>query len=339
MKSIILMSLLFLAIFASSCQSQDNSYVVVYTSVDQIYSEPIFNEFEKQTGIEVLEVYDVEASKTTGLVNRLIAEKNNPQADVFWNGEFMQTMYLQAEGILAPYASSNSTDIPSRYKDPENYWVGFGGRARVLLINTDLLTPDQYPESILDFVKQGYWQSDQIGMAYPLFGTSATHATALYALWGEERAHDYFARVNLLGVRVVDGNSVVRDMVADGQLAFGITDTDDACGSISRGDHVAVVFPDQEQGQIGTLIIPNSVALIDNGPNPDNGKIFIDYLLSHETEIALLESGWSQITLRHVEADSQCFSNITIIGMDLPLYKIYEQYLPARDDLATIFIR
>jgi len=58
--------------------------VVVYTSVDQVYSEPVIRAFEKRTGILVLPVYDVEASKTTGLVNRLIAERGRPQADVFW---------------------------------------------------------------------------------------------------------------------------------------------------------------------------------------------------------------------------------------------------------------
>ncbi|MEO6036036.1 MAG: hypothetical protein ABIQ35_12340, partial [Verrucomicrobiota bacterium] len=45
--------------------------VVVYTSQDQTYAEPIFQNFTKQTGIKVLPVYDSEAVKTVGLVNRL----------------------------------------------------------------------------------------------------------------------------------------------------------------------------------------------------------------------------------------------------------------------------
>lgn len=58
--------------------------VVVYTSLDKVFSQPILEAFEKQTGIKVLAVYDSEATKTTGLVNRLIAEKDNARADVFW---------------------------------------------------------------------------------------------------------------------------------------------------------------------------------------------------------------------------------------------------------------
>ena len=60
------------------CSAALPAQVVIYTSVDQVYSQPILDRFEKETGITVKAVYDVEASKTTGLVNRLIAEKSRP---------------------------------------------------------------------------------------------------------------------------------------------------------------------------------------------------------------------------------------------------------------------
>ena len=58
--------------------------VVVYTSVDQVFSEPLFKEFERQSGITVRAVFDTEETKSTGVLNRLIAEAPHPQADVFW---------------------------------------------------------------------------------------------------------------------------------------------------------------------------------------------------------------------------------------------------------------
>ena len=61
--------------------------VVIYTSQDQVYAEPILKEFEQQTGMKVLAVFDSESVKTFGLVNRLIAEKDRPQCDLFWNNE------------------------------------------------------------------------------------------------------------------------------------------------------------------------------------------------------------------------------------------------------------
>ena len=132
--------------------TNDQREVVIYTSVDQVYSEPVLEKFEDETGIKVKAVYDVEAAKTTGLVNRLIAEKGNPLADVWWNGEIAQTILLKEEGVLTPYSSTEADGIPSAYIDTEGYWTGFGGRARVLLVNTELVVPEEYPESIFDLV-------------------------------------------------------------------------------------------------------------------------------------------------------------------------------------------
>lgn len=61
--------------------------VVIYAAQDQIYAEPILHEFEKETGLKVKAVYDSEAVKTTGLANRLLAERSHPQCDVFWGNE------------------------------------------------------------------------------------------------------------------------------------------------------------------------------------------------------------------------------------------------------------
>ena len=124
--------------------------VVIYTSLDQVFSEPVLQAFEKETGIRVKAVYDVEASKTTGLVNRLIAERPNPRADVFWNSEVGRTLVLKDKGVLTPYVSPSAADIPDQFKDAEGYWTGFGARARVLIYNKDLVPEDRLPVSIFD---------------------------------------------------------------------------------------------------------------------------------------------------------------------------------------------
>ena len=171
----------------SACQpSPSDRTVVIYTSVDQHYSEPILRAFQEKTGIRVQPVFDVEAAKTTGLVNRIIAEKDRPMADVFWSGEHVQTILLKEKGLLAPYDSPSAEGIPSQYRDRDHFWTGFAGRARVLLINTDLLSPEDAPRSLFDLLKP-QWQGQKIGIAYPIFGTTATHAAALYAHLGPER--------------------------------------------------------------------------------------------------------------------------------------------------------
>ena len=104
----IFVSLLILAIFLTGCSKEQpaaQQEVVVYTSLDKVFSQPILEGFERKTGIKVKAVYDSEATKTTGLVNRLIAEKDSPRADAFWNSETGRTIVLKQKGVLAPYKS------------------------------------------------------------------------------------------------------------------------------------------------------------------------------------------------------------------------------------------
>jgi len=312
--------------------------VVIYTSVDQIFSEPILDKFEETTGIKVKAVYDVEATKTTGLVNRLIAEKENPLADVWWNGEIVQTILLKEEGVLVPYTSPEVAGIPEAYIDPEEHWVGFGGRARVCLVNTELIDLEDYPSSIYDFLDEKY-SADQIAIAYPIFGTTATHVAALYASLGPEDAEAFFTALSEREIRVVDGNGVVRDLVADGSVMFGLTDTDDSIGAIERGAPVEMVFLDQGHDEMGTLLIPNTVAMIKDGPNVEEAKLLIDYLLSEETVGELVELGWFQLPLRDLEVDQEYFDANSVKGMDVNYVEIYGFIEQAKREMTEIFVR
>lgn len=333
---VILILVVAAALLLPACQPGATQEVVIYTSVDQVFSEPILKQFEGESGIRVLPVYDVEAAKTTGLVNRLIAEKTRPQADVFWSGEFAQTMRLKEEGVLNAYKSASMADIPHQYLDSENYWTGFACRARVLLINTNLASPQKYPRSLFDFLEPAY-NTNQAAMAYPVFGTMATHAAALYSLLGKEKGKQFFKLLKQRGIRVVDGNSVVRDMVTGGQVIAGLVDTDDACSALRDKAAVVAIFPDQDG--IGTLIIPNTVALIKNAPHNDNGKKLIDFLLSSRVEDLLIESGWSHIVLRPTKAKPQLLDTSRVKGMNITLGNIYEQLDTVNRDMAEIFIR
>lgn len=268
--------------------------VIVYTSVDSIFSEPILREYEKQTGIRVKPVYDAEASKTTGLVNRLIAEKERPKCDVFWNSEFAQTILLKKKGVLAPYQSPSAADIPEHFKDKDNYWAGFAARARVIVCNTNRFNGVKPPESIFDFTKPE-WKG-KFALAYPLFGTTATHIAALYVALGEQKTQDYLKALKENGAVIVDGNSVARDVVVQGELPAAFTDTDDVNVAIEAGKPVRMVFPDS--GGLGTLLIPNTVALIKGAPHPGEAKAFIDYLLSRQVEEKLAMSESAQIPVR-----------------------------------------
>lgn len=304
----------------------DGREVIVYTALDQVFSEPILQEFEKRTNIKIKAVYDIEAVKTTGLVNRLLAEKDNPRCDVFWNNEIMRTIALKRKGVLSPYISPSAKDIPAQFKDKEGYWTGFAARARVLVVNTNLVKKEDFPKSINDLLADK-WQG-QAAMAHPLFGTTSTHVAALFALWGAEEAKSYLAGIKKNGVKIVDGNSVVRDMTAAGEVHFGITDTDDANVGIVSGKPIAMILPDQDT--VGTFVIPNTVSIINNAPHPEEARILIDFLLSHEVEEKLSQSSSAQIPL-HQGMPAGVKSQLTL-GNIVALPVDYEKIVDMMDE-------
>ena len=159
--------------------------VVIYTSVDQIFSQPILSEYEELSGVNVKVVFDVEAAKTTGLVNRLIAERNRPKCDVFWNSEIGKTILLRQKDILSSYKSPSAADIPSLFQDQDHFWTGFASRARVLVYNSDLLKESEVPKSIFELTEP-QWKG-KVAMAYPLFGTTRhTHGSHVQRTWREK---------------------------------------------------------------------------------------------------------------------------------------------------------
>ena len=267
--------------------------VTVYVSTDRVFSEPILRAYEQQSGVRVNAVYDTEETKSTGLANKLLAEKNRPQADVFWSNEPVRTLVLKRNGVLAPYKSTNAEGIPATFKDPDGYWTGFSARSRVIVYNTNLVKPDEAPKSIFDLTDPKW--KDQVAIADPRFGSTSFHVAALYAEVGDERADDFFRKLKTNGVKIVPGNSVVRDMVARGEAKVGLTDTDDVNVALEDKKPVAMVFPDRDG--MGVPIMPNMVSLVANGPHSEAGKKLIDYLLSPEVERMLAQSEAVQIPL------------------------------------------
>ncbi len=322
-------ALVFATLLLSGCAAKEKE-VVVYTAIDEVFSDPIIADFEKETGIKVQVVYDTEANKTTGLVNRIIAEKEHPVCDVFWNNEFVQTISLEKQGLLQPYVSPSAEDIPDYYKSDEAMWTAIGGRARVLLVNNDRLPEADFPTSVEDFAN-GKYKGEDLAIAYPMFGTTKTMAAALYAQWGPEKGREYFESIASEGVHVVDGNSVTKDMAASGQVAIGFTDSDDAREAIEDGANVTMVFPDQGENDMGTLLTPSTVAMIKGAKNSENAKVFIDYILKESTERKLVDAGFYDLSIRDAGKDD------SIKGMTISLEKIYDQMDASAKDMEELF--
>jgi iron(III) transport system substrate-binding protein len=263
-------------------ESRTADTVVVYCSVDENFARPILDRFQRESGLRVVTTFDTEAGKTTGLLQRIMAEAatGRARADVFWSSEVFGTIQLARQGLLEPYASPNAADIPARYKDPQLRWTGTALRGRVLAFRRTADRTDPMPDEWEDVAREPF--ASKVALANPLFGTTRGHVAAMFSLWGPERGRAFLQAIRDRGGRIVDGNSTAVRAVAAGQVQFAAADTDDVWSAQRAGLEVDCVYPDLGDG--GTLFIPFTVSILRGGPNGPAARKIVDYLLSAEVE-------------------------------------------------------
>lgn len=261
-----------LALLVAGCDRSDSrSEVILYCAQDQVFAEPLLVAFTRETGWTVKPVFDSEAVKTVGLANRLLAERTHPVADVFWGNEELRTRQLAEAGVFLP----------------TNGWAAFGQRSRRLVMQAQPgATPVPPPPASLLELTNSIWRG-RVSLAFPLFGTTATHFLALRQHWGES---NWLAWCRALAANqpfLEEGNSHVVRRVARGEAWIGLTDSDDITAGQREGLPV-VARPIEPLA----LLIPNTVGIIAKSASPKPGtELLIRYLQSPPVQAALVGVG------------------------------------------------
>lgn len=276
---------------------------VLYCAQDKDFADAVLPLFTEQTGLAVDAKFDAEADKSVSLYEELVREAGRPRCDVHWNNEILASIRLQRKGLYEPYESPAAKTYPDFAKSADHTWHAFAARARILIVNTELVPdPAQRPRGLFDLTDPK-WKG-KVVMAKPQFGTTATHAACLFEVLGPEKAKQWYRGLRDNEVQIVPGNKQVAEGVAQGRFAIGMTDTDDAIIEVKAGRPVTIVFPDRdgskEHPRMGTLFIPNTVAVIKGCPNPDGARKLMDFLLSPAIEKRLAEGASHQIPLNPV---------------------------------------
>ncbi len=279
--------------------------LVLYCGVDQDQSQQIADLFQQDTGIEVAYHGESEAMRSVGLPQKLMMERKRPRADVYWSNEIMHMVHLCRSGVMDKLPPGIAEEFPEAWRDPKGQFVSFGARARVFLVNTELL-PDEkdHPTTVEDLLDPKYAEMGFVtSMAEPLTGTTYTHAVALLTK-DEAKAKAFFEKVaeaRAKGtMKVVVSNGQVMRLVKDksNKVAFGLTDTDDSWIALQQNKNLKVIYPDAKEGEVGTVLIPNTVAIVKGGPNQQHAAKLLRWLVSPDNEARLAKSNSAQIPLR-----------------------------------------
>jgi iron(III) transport system substrate-binding protein len=269
--------------------------VVVYTAHEDAILNAMAPLFQKETGITLNYI----KMASGDIIKRAKAEAANPQADVIWSigGEQLEAN----NDILAPYTPKEWDKINPVFKVGTN-WLPYTGIMNVFVVNTKLVSPDKEPKT---------WQE----LAYSRFAKMVSSARA------DKSGSAYMQLCNVLAVYKAQGWDVYRSIlrnfaisassgavpkfVNDGEAMVGITLEDNAYRYVKGGGPVKIVYPSD-----GVVAAPDGIALVKGGPNPANGKIFIDWCLSKPTQEFLVD----QMFRRSVRIDSKDPPGLPAIG-------------------------
>ncbi len=285
---------------------EDRADVVLYCGVDQDQSQSLVEAFEKSSGLRIDFHGESEAFRSIGLPQLIESQRANPRGDLWWSNEIMHMVDLASKELIAPLPAGLAERFPPAWRDPQGRYIQFGARARVLIVNTELLPdPADHPTSIEGLLDPKWHERGLLTtMAAPLTGTTYTHAVA-WLTRDEEGAWRFFEAVRKAAdegrMKIVKSNGQVMDIVSDTarKVAIGITDTDDAWIGISeKGAPLKVIYPEQGEGAPGALLLPNTAGLIAGGPNPDAAVRVLEWLADTSTEKALAFSRSAQIPVR-----------------------------------------
>lgn len=288
--------------------AEDTGKLVLYASWSEDRVNPLVQGFTEKTGIEV----SVVTGGTSELINRIVAEKDNPLGDVLWGGG--SSSYIPIEEYLMTYETSEIDSLQSICIDPEHNWYGFSVEPLVVIYNTKLVTGDDIPTGWKDLADPKW--AGKMAVVDPT-KSSASYATFLAILeaYGKDdgKGYDFIKEIvaNTQG-NILSSSSLSYKTVADGEFMVSHTGEESALKYIKDGADLGMVFPEE-----GTDAIVSPIAGIKGGPNEKSAQLFIDYMLSPDVQNQL--AAWGIRSARTDIAASEDFTpmdEIKLLDMD-----------------------
>jgi iron(III) transport system substrate-binding protein len=265
------------AVFASGApETEPTQRVIAYTAHEDTIIAEMTRRFTEETGIEI----EFVKLGSSDVIRRVVAEADNPQADVIWSigGEALEAN----SSVLAPYTPAEWDMIADVYKVGTN-WLPYTGIMNVFIANTEMLAANQRPQTWTDLADPqlaGLVSSARADRS----GSSYMQLANVLAVYGEDEGWDVYESI-LENFALSASSGAVPRFVNDGEAAVGITLEDNAQRFVAGGGPVEIIYPAD-----GTVAAPDGIALIQNGPNPDAGRAFIDWALSRSTQDFLVEA-------------------------------------------------
>jgi iron(III) transport system substrate-binding protein len=261
----------------------DAGALVVYSGRSENLVGPIIEQFREATGIDV----QVRYGSTPEIAAALLEEGANSPADVFFAQDPGGLGAVDNEGLLAPLPAAILERVKPQFRAPDSNWVGVSGRARVVVYNTDLLSPDDLPADIWDFTDPKW--SGRIGWA-PTNASFQAMVTAMRVVWGEERTRAWLEGMQANQVVTYEGNAPIVEAVGAGEIEVGFVNHYYLYRFLDeQGESFAARNYFLPGGGPGSLVMVAGAGRLASGANEANALAFIEFLVSDEAQTYFVE--------------------------------------------------
>lgn len=260
----------------NSGQQDEPQEITVYTALEEEQVPVYLKSFEeKYPDIKVNIVRD-----STGIItSRLLAEKDNPQADVIWGLAATSLLVADQNGMLEPYAPQDVDKVLAEFKDTQTppHWVGIDSWMTAITVNTEEMKKNNLPipKSYDDLLNPAY--KGMIVMPNPASsGTGFLTVSAWMQLFGEDKAWSYMDKLNDNVAMYTHSGSKPAKMAAAGECGIGVSFEYRGLALKEEGAPVEVVFPAEGSGW---EIEAN--ALVKKAEIKEAAKLFLDWAISN----------------------------------------------------------
>ncbi|GIV70002.1 MAG: iron(III) ABC transporter iron (III)-binding protein [Caldilinea sp.] len=261
--------------------------LVVYTSRAESLFKPVLEAFNRAYP-------DVKVTVLTGsngeLAAKLLEERANPQADLLINSDILTMQSLAEQGVFAPNDSPSVAAAPEAYRADDGSWVALTLRPRVIMYNTELVSEDELPATMMDLTDPK-WKG-QIGSADSRNGAMVAQLVAMRHLLGEEAMVAFVQGLVANETQWFGGHTDVRKAVGAGELKLGLVNHYYYHLSKAEGAPVGIVYPDQGEGEMGLIVNSTNAGIVAGAKHPELAKIFVDFMLSPEGQKVYAEQNF-----------------------------------------------
>lgn len=272
--------------FLTGCGNSENNpsattaakRLVIYTSMKESLIGSIVEDFRRQH--PELEI-DYQSAGAGKLMEKLAAERQSGAilADVIWTSEVPDFYQMKAEGLLEPFRPAVFNELLNPFEDYDGSFTAARLGTLGIVINTDKVTT---PPTTWEDIPRNTVFKNSFGLADPaLSGTSFMSI----ALLEKEFGWDYIVRLRNNGAKKSKGSGQVVDQTASGELAACLGVDYITANKISKGAHLAMIYPKE------LIMVPSPIAIFKSSGNKDAAKAFVEYVLSQDAQQKVADAG------------------------------------------------